>query len=582
MRELVGVAVSPGVAHGRAYVLVRHDLAVVEGVVDDIEAEKGRVEAAAAAAVSELSRLVESVRGDMGVEFAHIIRSQQTIAEDEAIIGEVMELVESEKLCAEVALTRVFDGYKALFAELADDDYNKARGADIEDVYKRILRCLLGLPEISLADLEPGTIVVADDLYPSDTVGMDPAAVVGMITQGGGPTSHASILSKNLGIPAAVQVADILDFVSSGDEIAFENGRGTEARILVQPDAAETAAMHARARQLEARRSRLAEYRGREPRTIDGTLITLSANVGSTEDLAPAAEAGATSVGLYRSEFLFLHSPDIPDEERQYGAYRRAVEAFPDGFVIFRTLDIGGDKTLPAISLPEEANPFLGRRALRFCLSQPDLFRTQLRAILRAGAHGNAKIMFPMVGGVEELDEALAHLEAVKEELEEEEAQGDGVLFDREMDVGIMVEVPSAVLVADALAERVAFFSIGTNDLTQYLLAADRLNADVAEYYRTLDRSVFCAVRMVVEAARRHDCWVGVCGELGGNPVAAGVLLGLGVRELSMSPGSLDEISWLVCTSALTDFEELANRVLSLDSHREIEEELQRYLSEKE
>ncbi len=572
MHCLSGVAVSSGVAEGRAFVFQRQDLTVIPRTAEDPTQEKTRLTAAAAAAVDELRNLVEKVRQKLGTEFAHIFRSQQTIAEDESILGEVAERIESDKVCAEVALEAVFGEYRMLFEDLSDNDYNKGRAADIEDVYKRILRNLLGLPELTLADIPAGTVVVAEDLLPSDTAGMDPTAVVAMVTQGGGPTSHASILAKNLGIPAAVQVAEILHAVSNGDRIIVENLEAGPAQIVIDPDEATSRGAREKAQELDSRRERLAAYRGAAPRTADGVLVTLSANVGSTEELTPAWEAGARSVGLYRSEFLFLGTPTLPNEERQYQAYRAAVERFPEGFVVFRTLDVGGDKTLPALPMPKEDNPFLGSRALRFCLGRPELFGDQLRAMLRASAHGKAKIMFPMVGGVEELEAALTMLQEARDALE-----AAGVPYDQKLEVGIMIEVPSAVLSADALARRVDFFSIGTNDLTQYLLAADRLNPAVAGYYRSFDPSVFASIRMVVESAGRHGCWVGVCGELGGNPLAVPLLLGLGVTELSMSPRMLDEAAAIVCRGRMSDFQSLSQAALKLDSHREIEALLTNY-----
>ena len=577
MRRFSGVAVNPGIAEGRAYVFQRQELKVEARSAEDLGEEKARLTAAAESAVAELRELVEKVREKLGTEFAHIFRSQQTVAEDEAMLKEVVERIETEKSCAEAALEAVFSEYRDLFAELSDDDYNKARAADIEDVYKRILRNLLGLPQVSLMNIPAGTVVIAEDLFPSDTAGMDPIAVVAMVTEAGGPTSHASILANNLGIPAAVQVADILEAVSTDDQIVVENLESGAAQIVVDPDEATRRNAREKAHQLEFRRKMLATYRGAVPRTTDGVLVTLSANIGSTEDLTPAWDAGARSVGLYRSEFLFLGTPTLPDEDRQYQAYRAAVERFPEGFVVFRTLDIGGDKTLPALSMPKEDNPFLGNRALRFSLSRPELFGEQLRAMLRASAHGKAKIMFPMVGGLEELEEALGFLQQARGALE-----AAGTPYDRELEVGIMIEVPSAVLAADALAKRVDFFSIGTNDLTQYLLAADRLNPSVARYYRTFDPSLFAAIRMVVEGAERYGCWVGVCGELGGNRLAAPLLLGLGVSELSMSPQMLDQATAIIRRGRMSDFQALAESVLKLDSHREIEALLTNYYTQEE
>ena len=575
--HLKGIAASPGIATGTAVVFTKQTLPVVEGDAGDIEAEVGRLDDAVRTAVNQLVALKEKIRESLGDEFAHIFRSQQTIAEDENIRDEVEAAIRETSVCAETALRSVFDAYRALFDELDDSDYNKSRVADIEDVYKRILRNLLGIPEVSLADLSPDSIIVAEELYPSDTAMMDAEAVGGMVTERGGATSHVAILAKNLGIPAAVRVEGALTRIRDRDSVVIESVENEAARVFVNPDRRTVDELHEKVGKLQRHRERVERFRGKEAVTTDGARIVLSANVGATADLEPAYEAGATSIGLYRSEFLFLNSPTLPDEERQFTAYRRAAERFAGGFVIVRTLDIGGDKHVPSIPLSAEDNPFLGNRALRLCLARPDLFRKQLRAILRAGAHGAVKIMFPMVGGVPELDRALAAFEEAKGELE-----AQGIPYDRDMEVGIMVEVPSAVWVADALARRVSFFSIGTNDLTQYLMAADRLNGDIEEYYRTFDPSVFRSIRDVASAAERHGRWVGVCGELAGNPLAIPALMGLGVTELSMSARLLAEATWLVRRTSMGEASGLARDVLALDSHTEIKALLRRHHSSKE
>ena len=575
--ELHGIPASPGIATGRALLFVQPEIPAIDGPAAGVDTEIARLTEAAEAAVNQLIDLKEKTRESLGDEYAHIFRSQQTVAEDEAILGEVAEVIREGEVCAEAALRTVFGNYRALFEELEDDDYNKGRGTDIDDVYKRIMRRLVGIPEVNLADLEEHTIVVAEELYPSDTALMDPRRVAGLVTERGGATSHVAILAKNLGIPAAVRVGGALDAIKDRDVLILDTVDANSAAIHVNPDEHTVQGVQLRREELERHRQRVEQYRGKPAVTPDGHEVVLSANVGSTAELEPAREAGTTSIGLYRSEFLFLNAASLPDEQHQYQAYRRAAEQFRDGFVIIRTLDVGGDKQVPSIPLPKEDNPFLGNRALRLSLSRPALFRAQLRAILRAGAKGPVKMMFPMVGGTPELNEALLMVEQVKQEL-----AAEGEPHDAEMEIGIMIEIPSAVWVADALAKRVSFFSIGTNDLTQYLMAADRLNGDVEAYYRALDPSVFRAIRAVVEAAERHDRWVGVCGELGGNPLAIPALLGLGVTELSMSPSMLAEATWLVRNTTMEEARNLADRVLSLDSHTEIHALLHRHYTAKE
>lgn len=575
--HLQGISASPGVVHGQAVLFTRPELPVIAGPGAGFDVERDRLAHAVSAAVAELVALKEKTRANLGDEYAHIFRSQQTIAEDESIRGEVEEVLREAQVCAEEALRTVFDNYRSLFAELSDDDYNKGRAADIEDVYKRILRHLLGVREINLSSLAPNSIIVAEELYPSDTVLMDAGQVDGLITERGGPTSHVAILAKNLGIPAAVRVAGAMESITDEDTVVLDTADIDEARVFINPDPETRRLLVAREEELSRHRSRVERYRGEPAVTPDGRVIHVAANVGSSAELEPARRAGAESIGLYRSEFLFLNSAVLPDEEAQYEAYRRAAEAFRGGSVIIRTLDVGGDKQLPSITLSKEDNPFLGNRALRLSLSRPPLFRTQLRAILRAAAVGNVKLMFPMVGGVPELTEALAVVDEVKEELRLESA-----VYNPDTEIGIMVEIPSAIWVADALARRVSFFSVGTNDLTQYLMAADRLNGDVEKYYRAFDPSVFRSIQHVSAAAARHGRWVGVCGELGGSALAIPALIGLGVTELSMSPSLLAEATWLIQTTPISVARELAETVVSLDSHTEIKALLEQFYASKE
>ncbi len=371
---------------------------------------------------------------------------------------------------------------------------------------------------------------------------------------------------------------NLMQGIHNNDHVCLDSSDSDLSRVIINPDEKQKEEFNCRKKAFENRLARISGSFGKCVSMSDGKSVTLSANVGSDSELAPAFDHGARSVGLYRSEFLFMNSPSIPAEEQQYQAYMKAAEIFKDGFVIIRTLDIGGDKQLPALPLPHENNPFLGNRALRLCLDRPELFIMQLRSILRAGAlHGNIKMMFPMVSGLPELEQAFELLEKARQSLEE-----DGLDFDRDMETGIMIEVPSAVFVAESLARRVSFFSIGTNDLTQYLLAADRENSLVNSYYRRFDPSVFQSVHKVVQAADKHNKWVGVCGELGGHPLAVPLLLGLGVSELSMSPRALPEAAWIIRNSSQCELESLASRALAMDSEKDIIALLREYYESKE
>jgi phosphoenolpyruvate-protein phosphotransferase (PTS system enzyme I) len=374
-----------------------------------------------------------------------------------------------------------------------------------------------------------------------------------------------AILAKNLGIPAAVNLPDATRRIATGNLVALDATGGAAAAVYIDPDEAERRLLDASRIAYQEKLRRIATVRGLPPETPDGKRIIVSANIGSDAEAVVAREKGATSVGLFRSEFLFLGKAKLPDEEEQFRAYKAAAETFKDGFVIVRTLDVGGDKKVPSLSIPEEDNPFLGYRALRISLDRPDVFKPQLRAILRASHFGKLKMMFPMVSGVAEVEAARGILEECRQSLREQ-----GVPFDEEMEVGVMIEIPSAVFMASELAQVVDFFSIGTNDLTQYLLAADRMNAHVQSYYRSLDPAVFRAIRTVVDAAHAKGKWVGICGELGGNPLAIPVLLGMGVDELSMSPQSVYEAIYTVRNTRYEAASSLAAKVFSLDSQESI------------
>lgn len=563
---LSGVSASPGIAFGKALIYSRATLSLPSTRPGDLDTEVKRIDQAIESSTRELARLKERVRADAGVELAHIFRSQQTMIEDESIRSEMESTIRSERCSAEQALEKVFSGYVALFNELDDEDYNKERVDDLKDVRNRLLRNLLGVEEVDLSDLEPDTIIVATELFPSDTAMMDRSNVCGMITEKGGITSHVAILAKSMGVPAAVSVAGALETIATADEIILDSSDPLEATIWRNPDAGTRERLRTAQEHREQRTRLLAEERDREVVTPDGQKIILSANIGSPEDLTAAAELGVKSVGLFRTEFLFLKSAQLPTENEQYEAYRAAARHIAGGMVIIRTLDMGGDKNVPSFPLPKEANPFLGYRALRISLDHVDMFKCQLRAVLRASAEGDVRLMFPMISGLEEWMRARGLVSEVIDELARE-----GTKCNERLQVGIMVEVPSAVLLAEELAGVVDFMSIGTNDLTQYLLAADRLNEHVAGYYRPFHPAVFRAINQVVQAAHRKGKWVGVCGELAGMIPAIPVLLGLCVDELSMSPQLVPEARHVILRTPLSNARKLASQVLESTEVKAVE-----------
>ncbi|MDA3951730.1 MAG: phosphoenolpyruvate--protein phosphotransferase [Spirochaeta sp.] len=575
--ELPGVSASPGIAHGHAVVLKDTTLPRVDGPGQSPSTEIARFQAAVTQTVSELVQLQQKTRRLLGADFAAIFRSQQTIAEDDDFRNSVIGTIHREGCRAEAALYRVFDGYRALFEELDDGAYNRSRVSDVEDVHSRMQRILLGIEHPDLTDLPAGSVVVATELFPSDTALIDASNVVGIVTEHGGATSHAAILAKNIGVPAVVRVTDVVSTVSPGDLLTVVSTTDEPARVFVNPTGSQLDVIHRTEERLTRRQGMINTFRGQDAVTTDGQRFTVSVNVGSTQELQPARAVGARSIGLYRSEFLFFKQPVLPDEEIQYAAYRDAAAAFSGGFVVIRTLDVGGDKQLPALPAPIEPNPFLGSRGLRFTLQHPDVFLTQIRAILRAAADYPVEMLFPMVGGVDELDAALELVEDAKEQL-----RARGHRYNAVIPIGVMIEIPSAIWTADALARRVSFFSVGTNDLVQYLMAADRLNGEVEAYYRPFDPSVFRALAHLCRTAAEFDRPVSVCGELGGDPLAIPALAGMGVSGFSMSPSSLADATRVIRKSTATEMKSLAEAVLRLDSQGDITALLRQHYNAKE
>lgn len=564
-KPLIGLSASAGIGFGTAVVLERPDLTISARETVDPSSEQGRLHHAFQTAAAELARLTDQAKSELGQELAHILRSQQTLAEDESMLEEVAAEIIEHLVSAEEATRRVFERYHNLFEELADDAYNKQRVADLDDVGDRILRTLLGVETVDLTAVAAGSVIVASDLSPSETATMPRDHVSAIVTEHGGITSHVAILAKGLGIPAAVGVAGATGAVASGQTVALDASEPETARFYVAPDKRQTEDLERKRTDLAERQKEIQKSAGLPSETTDGRLVTLSANIGSRADVEEARKRGAESVGLYRTEFLFMQGRVLPDEETQYRAYREAAEAFSPGMVIFRTLDVGGDKDLPALEMPAEENPFLGRRAIRISLARPELLLAQLRAVLRASAWGTVKLMFPMVSSLGEIRKLTSYVNEAKESLDR-----DGFDFDGKMETGIMVEVPSAVLMAPEFAKEVDFFSIGTNDLTQYLLAADRLNEGVREYYASFHPALFRAIQRVVEAAHREESWVGVCGELGGNPLALPILLGLGVDELSMAPSHIAQARHLIRSSSLAEAEQLSSAVLRCETDQDV------------
>lgn len=532
------------------------------------EAELGRLEQARERSAEQLEALAERARAELGDDKAAILAGQRSFLSDPAFNPQIAKRVREEGWSAEEAVRDVVERFAAKFEALSSA-YMRERAADIRDVGKRLLGALSGGAEAGLAGLRERAILVAEDLSPSETVQLDKRYVLAFVTRTGGRTSHTAILSRSLGIPAVVGAGEPLDSVRTGDMLIVDGAAG---QCIVRPDEATLREYEAR---MEAERDRLAlerESRFRPAVSADGRSVEIGANIGTVAEAEAAADSGADGIGLYRTEFLFMHADRLPDEEEQYRAYREVAEKMGGRPVIIRTMDIGGDKALPYLDLPKEANPFLGYRAIRIGLERQDWLRTQLRALARASAHGDVKVMFPMISGIGEwrlakrlFDEELAKL------------RSEGVPIASRIETGIMVEIPSVALLADIFAREVDFFSIGTNDLVQYTLAVDRMNEKVAPLYDYFHPAVLQLIRRVIEASHAYGKWTGMCGGMAGDPLAAPLLLGYGLDEWSMDMNSIPKVKQALSVLDSGTCRELAHRVLSLDTPEAVREELARF-----
>lgn len=468
-------------------------------------------------------------------------------------------------MCAEVGLTTIFNTYYDMFLNL-DDGVNKERATDLNDVSKRILRNLLGFPEMSMKYLPPDTIIVAEELEPSDTAVMDIKNVKGFVTEKGGVTSHVAIIARSYGIPAVCGIDNLLEIVNNGDTILLEGVQKGKARIFLNPSETEYSLFNEAQENYEKYRLLLATSKDQEAITADGHKITLSANINDDEDLEQAVSFGATSVGLFRTEFLFMKQTSLPSEETQYQAYKKVAEKFSPGMVIFRTLDVGGDKQISCLEIPAEDNPFLGYRGIRIGLDDHKVLMPQLKAILRASAHGNVKIMFPMIDSLRQIILLKGIIKDIMHDFDKA-----GIAYDKKIDIGIMIEIPSMLLLLEEIAQEVDFVSIGTNDLTQYLLAVDRTNAKVGEYYRPFHPVIFRAIDKVCEAMHKKNKWVGICGELAGMKEAIPVLIGIGVDELSMTSRLLPEATFMTRAIDMTKAQSLVQKVLQCSLEQDVD-----------
>ncbi len=571
MQKLKGIPASPGIALGPVYLFKDMQLDVSERVTQDSQVELARLETALNSAKGQIEALRVEAQQTVGEEEAAIFEAHGLFLEDPELLKSVRSAIENKRNNCEFAWNAAIESY-ARQLESLEDEYFRARAADLRDVGNRVLRLLLGIEEVDLSGLNEPSIVVAKDLTPSDTVRMDKSMVKGFCTAEGGPTSHTAIIAKALGLPAVVGVGVDLLSIENNSVLLIDGERGL---VISDPDEETQQEMQLRFEELEAQAA-IDLSGAKDPAvTKDGFQVEVVANIGRPEETAPSLEFGAEGIGLLRTEFLYLDKETAPDEEEQTRAYREILSVMGDRPVVVRTLDVGGDKPLPYLDLGEESNPFLGWRAIRMCLVEEDFFKIQLRALLRAGFGHDLRIMFPMIATLAELEKAKSLLqEAQKEVLR----AGEKVAS--ELQVGIMVEVPSVAIMADKFAAHVDFFSIGTNDLTQYTMAAERTNEKVAYLGDALHPAIIRQIKMVIDAAHAEGIWVGLCGELAGDPQAIPILLGLGLDEFSMAPALIPRAKSMIRTLTKTMCESLAKSVLDLDSAEEVRERIRDFRPE--
>ncbi len=549
-----GIAASDGVAIAKAYLLVEPDLSFSNEKTDQPEAEVQKFNEALNNSKIELTKIRNHAEEQLGADKAAIFDAHLLVLDDPELIQPIEEKIKNESASAPQALTEVTQNFITIF-ESMDNEYMKERAADIRDVAKRVLAHILGVELPNPSIIDESVIIVAHDLTPSDTAQLNKQYVQGFVTNIGGRTSHSAIMSRSLEIPAVVGTKSISESVQQGDMVIVD---GLTGDVIVNPSDDEIKAYQHKRESFFADREALKQLRDEPSKTLDGHEVELAANIGTPNDLEGVHNNGAEGIGLYRTEFLYMGRDNMPTEDEQFEAYKKVLESMEGKRVVVRTLDIGGDKELPYLNLPEEMNPFLGYRAIRLCLDQPEIFRPQLRALLRASAYGKLNIMFPMVAIIQEFRDAKALLLEEKENLKQE-----GVEVSDDIELGIMVEIPATAALADVFAKEVDFFSIGTNDLIQYTMAADRMSERVSYLYQPYNPSILRLIKQVIDASHQEGKWTGMCGEMAGDETAIPLLIGLGLDEFSMSATSILKARRQIKDLSRTEMVQLADRALN-------------------
>ncbi len=565
MISIQGTPISPGIAIGKVVVKgnAKHDIQFIQG--KNPNDEKRRFNDARLKAIKEVNKIYQEMNETKSANEAQIFAAHITMLEDTELIDGVEAVIDEHSCNAEWALQHVANYFIGIFEEM-QDDYMKERALDIKDITRRIQRALSGEEDFNFLDLKEPAIILADDLTPSDTAQMNPSLVLGIINEIGGPTSHAAIIARMLGIPLIVS-PNITSVISYGQEIVFDGSTGV---IYVEPTEECIKKYEEKQKELADKRAALEKLKGTKSITQDGFKVELAGNIGAPKDVKMVLEQDGEGVGLFRTEFLYMEREDFPTEEEQFEAYKEVLVKMEGRPVVIRTLDIGGDKELDYLEIPKEMNPFLGCRAIRFCLTKPELWKVQLKALLRASIYGELRIMIPMIADMEELYEAKTIIEEAKRELREQ-----NIAFNEKIPVGMMMETPAAAVMADLFAQEVDFFSIGTNDLIQYTIAVDRMNTEVSHLYSPYQPAVIRLIKNIVDSAHRAGIWAGMCGEAAADKNLLPVWIGLGIDELSMSARSILETREYIQKLSQKNCIDLVQEVLLLKTKQLIEERLE-------
>jgi phosphotransferase system enzyme I (PtsI) len=568
---LKGTSASAGIGIGKAVIVEETELIINKNLVEDAEAEKARFQSALKLAVEQTETLAKDLATRVGEKEAEILNGHILLLSDPMLVGEIETTISGENVVSEYAVESVCNTYADMFASMGDE-LMQQRATDMRDIKTRIQKILLGVSSVDIASLPAGSVIVAKDLTPSMTAGINPANVTGIVTELGGKTSHSAILARALEIPAVVALVGFLDKVKEGEDLVLDGSDGT---VFINPEESVKAEYAAKREAFLKEKKELEQYIGKPTITKDGVTVELVANIGKPEDVEKVLQYDGEGVGLFRTEFLFMDRASMPTEEEQFEAYKKVASALNGKPVIIRTLDIGGDKEIPYMGLSKDENPFLGYRAIRFCLDRKeDVYKPQLRALLRASAFGNILIMVPMVTCLEEIREAKALVEEMKKELDEK-----GIAYKKDIEIGIMVETAAASLMADAFAKEVDFFSIGTNDLTQYTMSVDRGNDKVSYLYSPLNPAVLRSIRHVIECGRKEGIMVGMCGEAASDPLMIPLLLAFGLNEFSMSASAILNARKLITSYSTKELQAMADQAMSFTTVKEIEDFMKAFVS---